>query len=181
MRTQLTHQRSWTAQLVRLMAPVMALVMVPVMALVMVLVMTLPSRGEAGTLGSIIGYVKGKDGKPLQGVQVTVTSPFLMGKQVMRTDVQGFYRVTQLPPGDGYRLQFDVAEWQPTERLVSRVHAGMTFRAADVPLRPIMAATLGIEPMEQSPMLDFSWSGTAQVQDAGFLELIPLQIRSDRR
>jgi len=144
------------------------------LVLFLMALLVLPLKLEAGTLGSIIGYVKGRDGKPIPNAVVTVSGAALMGKQVTRSDAQGFYRITQLPPGNDYRLRFDAVGLYPTQRIVASVHAGMTFRVEDVPLLALGTSLPNFEYYEMSPMLDFGWAGTAMVADAEFLEQVPL-------
>lgn len=64
------------------------------------------ARAQSSTSGAIQGVVvDAKTGEPLPGVTVTATSTASNGAQSAITDEKGFYRITELPPGD-YRVDF---------------------------------------------------------------------------
>ncbi len=59
------------------------------------------ARAQTATTGAIQGVVSDKtNGEPLAGVTVTVTSPSLQGAQTAITDDKGFFKITELPPGE---------------------------------------------------------------------------------
>lgn len=49
--------------------------------------------------GAIVGRVLDAAGEPLPGTTIEVVGPALAGPRVSVTDLQGRYRVTELPPG----------------------------------------------------------------------------------
>ena len=58
------------------------------------------ARAQSTTTGAIQGVVSDKKtGEKLAGVTVVVTSPSLAQSQTAITDDQGFYKITELPPG----------------------------------------------------------------------------------
>lgn len=63
------------------------------------LALSLATLANAAVTGEIKGKVVDDAGKPLAGVTVVVTSPALQGEQAELTDVDGYYLITQLPPG----------------------------------------------------------------------------------
>src|SRR5512139_1020974 len=63
------------------------------------LALSLATLAHAAVTGEIKGKVVDDGGKPLAGVTVVVTSPALQGEQAELTDVDGYYLITQLPPG----------------------------------------------------------------------------------
>jgi hypothetical protein len=63
------------------------------------LALALSSLAHAAVVGEIKGKVTDEAGKPLAGVTVVVTSPALQGEQAELTDVDGYYQITNLPPG----------------------------------------------------------------------------------
>ena len=72
-------------------------------AAVLVLVIGLGALvwAQSATTGAIQGVVSDKaNAEKLAGVTVVVTSPALSGTQTAITDDQGFYKITQLPPGE---------------------------------------------------------------------------------
>ncbi len=63
-----------------------------------------PAFSQALT-GAITGRALDSSSAVLPGVEVAVSSPAMMGYRTTFTDLQGAYRVTQLPSGD-YRVTF---------------------------------------------------------------------------
>jgi carboxypeptidase family protein len=59
--------------------------------------------------GAIMGQVKtaGLERAPIHGVTVTATGPRLDRPRSTITDERGNYALSDLPPGDGYRLTFN--------------------------------------------------------------------------
>ena len=56
---------------------------------------------QSATTGAIQGVIAdSKTGEKLAGVTVTVTGPALQGGQTAITDEAGFYKITELPPGE---------------------------------------------------------------------------------
>ena len=65
------------------------------------LLSTNTASAQSTTTGAIQGVViDAKDKEKLVGVTVTVTSTSLQGAQTAITDGDGFYKITELPPGD---------------------------------------------------------------------------------
>ena len=68
------------------------------------------ARAQSATSGAIQGVVTDqKTGEKLVGVTVIVTSPALAQTQTAITDENGFYKITELPPGD-YLVTFYYAD-----------------------------------------------------------------------
>ncbi len=62
---------------------------------------TAPAIAQNATTGAIQGVVSdAKTGEKLAGVTVIVASPVMTGSEAAITDDNGFYRVTDLPPGE---------------------------------------------------------------------------------
>ena len=65
------------------------------------LVDTTPAAAQSATTGAIQGVITdSKTGEKLAGVTVTVTSPSLQGAQTAITDENGFFKISELPPGE---------------------------------------------------------------------------------
>lgn len=131
-----------------------------------------PLELSAGTLGSITGYLTTTTHQPIGAAKVLVKGPAMMGTYSTTTDKHGFFRLTQLSPGKDYAIRFDAEGFQPNEKWVSQVHAGMMWRLPDVELYGIYGGTRAISWYDESPVLDFSWSGTAQVIEGEVLTLV---------
>lgn len=90
--------------------------------LVLPVLLAIPRLAQAQLqLGQIQGKVTHQQtGQPLAGVTVVVTGPALQAEQTEITDARGVYRITQLPPGDGYVVRYyfnDVIVERPGVRL----------------------------------------------------------------
>ena len=62
----------------------------------------------------------------LSGVTVSVSGPNIVGSQTATTNEQGFYRITNLPPGE-YQLVFSLAGFKTVTRRGLRVTVGTTI------------------------------------------------------
>ena len=78
-----------------------------VVSLVMLVGATGLALAQVRATGLIQGTVMDNDALPLPGVQVTASSPALIGEQVVYTSTDGGYRLNLLPPGV-YRLIFSL-------------------------------------------------------------------------
>src|SRR5438874_10018838 len=68
------------------------------------------ARAQSSTTGAVQGVVTdSKTGDKLPGVTVVITSPAISQTQTAITDESGFYKITELPPGD-YRVTFFYAD-----------------------------------------------------------------------
>src|SRR5262245_33772810 len=57
------------------------------------------ASGQTNTTGTIEGIVSDQNGAVVPSVRVTVTSPNLISAQTAVTNVEGWYRILNLPPG----------------------------------------------------------------------------------
>lgn len=130
-----------------------------------------PCDVVAGTLGSVMGYLKNPEGLPVKGAQITLTGPSVMGKRTTTSDAQGFYRLTQIPTGQDFVIRYDAEGLRWSITRVEQIHAGMTVRVRDFQMCDLDGPIHCRAEMqgEQSPMLDFSWAGTAKVIDQQLL------------
>ncbi|MDQ3280202.1 MAG: TonB-dependent receptor [Acidobacteriota bacterium] len=87
----------------------------------------LPSLFAQGTTGSLTGTVTSTDGSPLPGVNVTVSSPSLLGTRSVVTEATGNYSFPSLPPGN-YNVAFELEGMQRVDRKVT-VSLSQTSRA----------------------------------------------------
>src|ERR1051325_2895674 len=68
------------------------------------------AHAQSNTTGAIQGVVTDqKTGDKLAGVTVIVTSPAMSQTQTAITDENGFYKITELPPGE-YLVTFYYAD-----------------------------------------------------------------------
>src|SRR5687768_9528963 len=76
--------------------------------------------------GTLTGVVTDAQGAVLPGVTVTATSPALIGSRTTTTEVDGRYRLPQLPSGV-YKLRFDLSGFSSLERDNLQVVIGQTI------------------------------------------------------
>ncbi len=126
----------------------------------------------AGTTGNLTGYVVGPDGAPLPGVTVTVVAPVLQGSRTVTTDSQGFYRVTQLPPGDNYDARFESTGYKPTVRSGIVIHIDETIKLPTVKMQTVQVEE-EIEVVEVAPVIDQGSTTIGRNLTNEFLDAVP--------
>lgn len=125
----------------------------------------------AGTTGNLTGIVTAPTGSPLAGVKVTVTGPNLQGVRTATTDSQGFFRLTQIPPGDSYKARFEASSYQTTERAPIVINLDSTIRIPTVKLKEAKASE-AIEIIETAPMVS-SGTTVGRTMSNDFLSQVP--------
>lgn len=83
-------------------------------------------EAQVAQTGAIRGVVRDKDGNPLPGVEVTATSPSLLGVISSITNISGEYKLLYLPPGI-YSLTAKLEGFQTIKREGILVRVGMTI------------------------------------------------------
>jgi hypothetical protein len=91
---------------------------------------------QAGALG---GRVSSSDGQPLPGASVTVSSSALQGTRTVIADVNGVYRVTELPAGD-YVVTFAMSGMSSVERRARVSLGGDVTIDQELTLEPVREA-----------------------------------------
>ncbi|HMU39270.1 MAG TPA: carboxypeptidase regulatory-like domain-containing protein [Pseudomonadota bacterium] len=131
------------------------------------------------TLAQIQGTVKDENGKPLAGVTVVVQSPALQGEQAEITDNNGRYIVTQLPPGDDYKVSFFFgADDKPrVERPGIRLSLGKTVTVnANISLSETKREVRVIR--ESAPVVDTASTSTGVEINQEVLKSTPVRGRT---
>jgi outer membrane receptor protein involved in Fe transport len=77
------------------------------------------------TTGSIVGTIRDESGGVLQDVSVSVVGPNIVGAQTATTNDEGYYRITNLPPG-AYDVTFSRSGFRTVTRKALRVGVGAT-------------------------------------------------------
>ncbi|MCS7311717.1 MAG: carboxypeptidase regulatory-like domain-containing protein [Acidobacteria bacterium] len=108
-----------------------------------------PSWGQEQA-GRLEGRVTDPEGRPLAGVRVELESPTL-GRWLIHTDVNGFYRFLHVPPGDDYRLRVEHAGFRTVQRTGLLVRVGQQVQV-DVMMAPGAEAEVVV--MGPPPALD---------------------------
>src|SRR5687768_14660740 len=109
-------------------------------------------------LGSLRGYVKDEQGAVLPGVTVTVTGPGVISPIVVVTDVTGYYRSLNIPPGT-VGLTAELPGFTPYRREGIVIRAGATF-GLDIDLT-VGVLEESITVKGDSPMIEILKSGTS--------------------
>jgi len=71
----------------------------------------LAASAQRVTTGTVNGKIVDSSGAVLPGVTVTLTSPDALGQFSAVTDANGFFRVTNLPPGN-YDIKAELSGFQ---------------------------------------------------------------------
>ncbi len=109
-----------------------------------------PAFAQIGQ-GTLTGVVTDSQGAVLPGVAVTATSPSLLGNRTTTTEVDGRYRLPQLPSGI-YKLRFDLSGFSSLDRENVQVVLGQTI-TVDTQLKVAsLAETVTVS--AESPVVD---------------------------
>lgn len=80
------------------------------------------------TSATISGVVKGTDGKPIAGAELTISSPTVQGRRTALTDANGFYRVPLLTPGTNFSVVARKAGYSSTPLSGIELNLGATVK-----------------------------------------------------
>ena len=144
------------------------------LALALTLVAGFAAVAEAAVVGEIKGKVRDERGAPLGGVTVIVTSPALQGEQAELTDVDGYYVVTNLPPGT-YVVRFfhgDVTTPRFERRNVVLSVGQTVLVSARIATREAKAETFTIT--ERAPAIDVGTTSVGVILTPDVLGNLPL-------
>ena len=119
----------------------------------------LAAQGTSQDTGSIRGTVKDKDGVPLPGVAITVTSPSIMGSEAAVTNELGAFRLSLLRVGT-YTLTAALQGFQAYKREDIRVGLAATV-TLNIEMLP-SAINEEVSVTAPSPTVDVKSSTTAK-------------------
>lgn len=114
------------------------------------------------------------DDKPVADVVVTVTSPSLLGEQLVVTDGSGFYRIPSLPPGV-YTLILDRETFRPYQREGIELRADSTIRVNAVLLPETLQAE-EVVVMGKTPSVDVGSSSVGTNINKELVQRVPLSL-----
>ena len=132
----------------------------PWFVLMICLIAAAPAFSQSRETGAIRGVVTDDQGAPLPGVNVTLSSPSLMGLRTFVTDDKGEYRFPALPPGE-YKVQFELQGFGPVVREPIRVTTTATM-TVDAQMRPAAVAE-EVTVVAKIPTVDVKSTETASV------------------
>jgi outer membrane receptor protein involved in Fe transport len=127
------------------------------------------------TTGGILGTVRDGTGAVLPGVSVSVSGPNIVGSQTAQTNEQGFYRFSNLPPGE-YQLAFGLTGFKTVNRRGIRVSVGGTLEE-NVAL-DMTQLTETVEVVGESSVIDTTSSGVGSNFGREVVENAPLRRNS---
>ena len=120
-------------------------------AIVIILALAAPATAQTSAGGSIRGTIHDEQGGVLPGVTVTATSPSASTPYVVVTDVQGYYRLTDLQPGS-YMLSAELSGFTKYERIGLDVRAALNIEV-NIELK-IGQLSETIQVVGETPMLE---------------------------
>jgi hypothetical protein len=121
--------------------------------------------------GSIQGLVMDKISNPLPGVAVTVEGPALMGTQTDVTDLDGSFRLPNLPPGT-YTVTTELDGFNTVRRENIVVRVGMTI-TLNIEINPTMVQE-EVTITAAGPAVDVRSSKITQVVTKDIIDKLPL-------
>ncbi|HXU82219.1 MAG TPA: carboxypeptidase regulatory-like domain-containing protein, partial [Polyangia bacterium] len=124
------------------------------------------------TTGGIVGTVRDASGAVLPGVAVSLTGATVVGTQTATTNEEGFYRITNLPPGT-YDLSYTLAGFRTVARKGLRVNVGLTLEenaSLEVSQREEQ-----VEVVAEAPVVDTQSSEVGANYDRQWVENAPLR------
>ena len=110
--------------------------------------------------GALRGVVTDEQGATLPGVNVTVSSPSLMGVRTFVTDANGEFRFPALPPGE-YQVKAELQGFGPVSRVKIRVNTTATINI-DIQMKA-SAISEEVTIIAESPTIDVKSTETASV------------------
>ena len=144
-----------------------------VWALLLLLFAASTAHAQSGA-GVLTGTVTdAQEHKPVADVVVTVTSPALQGEQIVVTDNTGFYRIPNLPAGEGYTIRMDKEGFRPFARGGIALRAESTLRA-NADLLPESLKAEEVVVVAQAPTVDVGSSSTGAAINKDFTRRVPL-------
>jgi len=121
--------------------------------------------------GSISGTVTDENGAPLPGVEVSISSPSLMGMQSFVTSAEGTFRFPAVPPGN-YVVKIQMSGFQTLERPGIIVNVGVTV-SLEFELKQT-AISEEVTVTASSPTIDTKSSKLTSVYTTDVIENIPV-------
>jgi len=132
--------------------------------------------GQTTAEGAVRGYVRDEQGGAVPGVSIVAASPTVAGRREAVSDAEGFYRLTNLPPGE-YTLTAVLTGFSRFERPGVLVRAGLNL-AVDLTLK-IGSLEETVQVIAETPMLDVDKPVQAVNIEGELQRALPLSSRRD--
>lgn len=134
------------------------------------------AAAQSASEGAVRGYVRDEQGAAIPGVTVVATSPTVAGNREAVSDGEGFYRLTNLPPGE-YTLTAELPGFSRFERPGILVRSGINLNV-DVALR-VGSLEEVVQVTAETPMLDVDRPVQAVNIQGELQRTLPLSSRRD--
>lgn len=121
--------------------------------------------------GALSGVVTDDEGSPLPGVEVTISSPVLMGTRSFQTLSDGTFRFPAIPPGV-YKITIKMAGFQTLERPDVIVNVGLTV-TLNFEMKPA-AQEVEVVVTAPTPTIDTKSSKLTSVYTSDIMTNIPV-------
>jgi outer membrane receptor protein involved in Fe transport len=122
--------------------------------------------------GSIRGYVSDDEGNVLPGVNVTISSPSMMGRPSFLTTAKGEFRFPSCPPGE-YTVRAEIQGFEILEKKGIVVHVGVTVDVT-MEMKP-SEQKVEISVTAEAPVVDTKSSKVAFTITDTMLENVPIE------
>jgi Carboxypeptidase regulatory-like domain len=126
--------------------------------------------------GAVRGYVRDEQGAGVPGVTIVASSPTVGGTREAVSDAEGFYRLTNLPPGE-YTISAELAGFSRFARPGVVVRAGINL-VVDVSLK-VGSLEETVQVTADTPMLDVDKPVQAVNISGELQRTLPLSSRRD--
>ena len=127
--------------------------------------------------GTIHGHVTDSSGATVSNAKITARSPDVGGTFTATSDAEGNYRLTELPPGEHYSVQTDIAGFERFERAGLIVRAGLNV-TVDIQLK-VGSESQVVEVAGDAPLIDTQSAEQATNLSGELLRNIPVTGRHD--
>lgn len=144
--------------------------------LLSLLAVPVAALAQSSSEGAVRGYVRDEQGAAIPGVTVVATSPTVAGSREALSDAEGFYRLTNLPPGE-YLLKAELIGFSRFERPGIVVRAGINL-VVDVTLQ-VGSLEETVQVTAETPMLDVDKPVQAVNIQGELQRTLPLSSRRD--
>jgi len=132
------------------------------------------------TTGTIAGVVKDSSGAVLPGVTISVTGDRIVGAQTAVANEQGFFRISNLPPGE-YSVSFSLSGFKTVNRQGLRV--GVGAQVEENAILDVSQLQEEVTVVAESPVVDTTsnevganygrdWVENAPLRRFSFLDLV---------
>jgi outer membrane receptor protein involved in Fe transport len=127
------------------------------------------------TTGALQGTVKDSSGAVVPGATVEATAPDLVGKKTTTTDSSGYYRFSNLPPGN-YTLTVSATKFKTVKREGLTIEIGH-FPTVDITL-PVGGSSEVLDVTGAAPMIDTTTETTQTNITNDVIQNVPHATRS---